>query len=229
MSLFVLFSQERESARDVGLLRRRVNAHGAGDFRVLRVGVEDHLRGAAPRWPRRPSRRTRRNARRSGRSCFSRCRSPPARPRAPGTAGRPCGSCAGARWPPCRGSRSGDCSLHRRALVVDAARAERGRQGVPRDSRWPRGIDGSRAGGGGLFLRCQACRDEAGEQGARGEGLRLELGMELHADAPRVVRPLHGLHEGRVRGEPAHDQARLFQSPCGTGWRPRSGAGGARR
>ena len=213
VSLFVLFSQCRVSARDVALLRGGMHADRPGDLRVLRVGVEDHLPGAAPRWPCRPSRRTRRNGRRSGSSRSSRCTSPPARPPAPGTSlpslwilcTRPMrhgvrdalrGACSSPMRP---GSRC--CSAARTAQARERQRMRRPRRSGRR----------SRPGGRGLFLRCQACRDEVGEQRAGGEGLGLELGVELHPDPPGMVRPLHGFHERCVRGEAAHDQPRLLQ------------------
>src|SRR6476620_5302877 len=42
--------------------------------------------------------------------------------------------------------------------------------------------------------------DEAGEQRVRLERLRLELGMELHRDVPRVRRQFDDLHELAVEG-----------------------------
>src|SRR4051794_12155890 len=52
--------------------------------------------------------------------------------------------------------------------------------------------------------------DEAAEQGMRGEGARLQFGVELHPDEPRVVVALDDLGQDAVRRQAGELQARAL-------------------
>ncbi len=89
------------------------------------------------------------------------------------------------------------------AVVVEAAGGERGggQAAAAATASLPRA----------LSAFCEACLDERGEERSCLRRPRGELGVELHAHAPGVVGPLHGLDQGLVGGEGAQHEPGVLE------------------